>query len=52
MHVYYDYTLGFSSVPVLLSNIFAIPTGSIKVEHSPPEREVVSLIHSRVIPKT
>ena len=29
-----------------------LPTGSVKVERSPPEREVVSSSHSRVIPKT
>ena len=29
-----------------------LPTGSVMVERSPPEREVVSSNHSRVIPKT
>ena len=29
-----------------------LPTGSVKVECSPPEWEVVSSSHSRVIPKT
>ena len=29
-----------------------LPTGSVRVERSPPEREVVSSSHSRVIPKT
>ena len=29
-----------------------LPTGSVKVECSPPERKVVSTSHSRVIPKT
>ena len=29
-----------------------LPTGSVKVECSPPERKVVSSSHSRVIPKT
>ena len=29
-----------------------LPTGSVKVECSLPERKVVSLSHSRVIPKT
>ena len=28
------------------------PTGSVKVERSPPEREIVSSSGSRVIPKT
>ena len=28
-----------------------LPTGSVKVECSPPERKVVSSSHSRVIPK-
>ena len=30
----------------------SLPTGSVKVECSPPERKVVSSSHSRVIPKT
>ena len=29
-----------------------VPTGSVKVECSPPERKVVSSSHTRVIPKT
>ena len=29
-----------------------LPTGSVKVECLPPEREIVSSSHSRVIPKT
>ena len=33
-------------------NIGLLPTGSVKVECSPPERKVVSSSHSRIIPKT
>ena len=33
-------------------NLPKYPTGSVKVECSPPERKVVSSSHSRVIPKT
>ena len=33
-------------------NEMNLPTGSVKIERSPPERKVVSSSHSRVIPKT
>ena len=36
---------------VMYTDVSAI-TGSVKVECSPPEQEVVSSSHSRVIPKT
>ena len=37
---------------LLPGHLHDLPTGSVKVECSPPERKVVSLSHSRVIPKT
>ena len=46
--------LGDEDVVWLASSIImSVPTGSVKVECSPPERnKVVSSSHSRVIPKT